>query len=240
MITFFHVTKVFPGGQPALSDVCLNIERGEFVVLMGQSGSGKSTLLKSIYMELLPDSGEVVVEKFRSSGITRHEIALLRRQLGVVFQDFKLLGDRSIVDNVAFALQITGVNDPRTIQALSQRALHRVGLHHRRFARPTEMSGGEQQRVAIARAIVNDPVFLLADEPTGNLDAESGQQVFDLLRGISLGGTGVLVATHDLSRIDRERDRVVEVDGGRVREAPRLYERRRATPATGGMMGGLP
>jgi cell division transport system ATP-binding protein len=234
VITFFHVSKFYPGGQVALDDVCLNIERGEFVVISGNSGAGKSTLLKCIYMDLLPDEGEVVVESFRSSSISRRDIALLRRQLGVVFQDFKLLSDRSILENVAFALQITGVNDPRTINALSQRALHRVGLHHRRFARPREMSGGEQQRVAIARALVNDPVFLLADEPTGNLDPESGQQIFSLLRDINLGGTGVVIATHDVAFAMPGKDRLVEVKAGRVLERPRIYERSQQAARYGG------
>ena len=136
MITFFHVSKYFPGGQVALEDVCLTIERGEFVVITGASGAGKSTLLECIYMETLPDAGEVVVERFRSSTITRRDIPFLRRQLGIVFQDFKLLADRSILENVAFALRITGAGDVKTIHALSQRALNRVGLHHRHPARP--------------------------------------------------------------------------------------------------------
>jgi len=233
VITFLHVSKSFSAEHVALADVNLNIERGEFVVVTGSSGAGKSTLLKCMYMELLPDAGEVVVESFRSSMVTRRDVALLRRQLGVVFQDFKLLTDRSIIENVAFALQITGVHEPKTIAALSQRALHRVGLHHRRFAKPREMSGGEQQRVAIARALVNDPLFLIADEPTGNLDDEAGRQIVQLLRDINLGGTGVIVATHDADVADRSRDRLLEVTDGRVHELPRLYERRASRTAGG-------
>ena len=145
MITFFHVSKYYTGGQVALDDVCLTIERGEFLLITGPSGAGKSSILKCIYMDLLPDEGEVVVESFRSSTITRREIPFLRRQLGVVFQDFKLLPDRSIVENVAFALRITGVTDPRTINALAQRALNRVGLHHRRLARRAA-AGGDRPR----------------------------------------------------------------------------------------------
>jgi len=225
VITFFHVSKYYPGGQAALDDVCLTIERGELVVIAGPSGAGKSSLLKCMYMDLLPDSGEVVVESFRSSEITRREIPHLRRQLGVVFQDFKLLPDRSILENIAFALRITDLHRRRAIRELAQRALHRVSLHHRRLARPRELSGGEQQRVAIARALVNDPVFLLADEPTGNLDRRAGQQVLDLLQEISLGGTGVVIATHDAAASELPGARLIHVEDGRVREAPRVVGR---------------
>ncbi|MGD8397026.1 MAG: ATP-binding cassette domain-containing protein [Candidatus Eiseniibacteriota bacterium] len=226
MITFYHVSKSYPGEQLALDDVCLTIERGELVVVTGSSGAGKSSLLKCMYMELIPDAGEVVVESFRSSMITRHEIPYLRRQLGIVFQDFKLLPDRSILENVAFALRITGQNDRRTIRELAQLALHRVGLHHRRLARPRELSGGEQQRVAIARALVNDPVFLLADEPTGNLDHDSGREVLELLGEINLGGTGVVIATHAAGAVDLPRARHLVVEAGRVQEVPTAPRRR--------------
>jgi cell division transport system ATP-binding protein len=223
VITFFHVSKYYAGGQVALDDVCLTIERGELVLVAGPSGAGKSSLLKCIYMDLMPDEGEVVVESYRSSTITRRDIPFLRRQLGVVFQDFKLLPDRSILENVGFALRITGVNDRKTVHELGQLALHRVGLHHRRLARPHELSGGEQQRVAIARALVNDPVFLLADEPTGNLDSAAGREVFELLREINLGGTGVVIATHDETALTvLPKSRVIVVEDGRAREMPRV------------------
>ncbi len=224
MITFFQVNKAYSNGQIALQDVNLNIERGEFVVVRGASGSGKSSLLKCMYMELLPDRGEVVVEGFRSSSVSRRDIAQLRRQLGVVFQDFKLLNDRSIQENVAFAMRMAGVHDPKLLEAGSQRALHKVGLHHRRLARPRQISGGEQQRVAIARALVNDPVFLLADEPTGNLDPAAGAEIITLLREINLGGTGVVIATHDQSIASPGSDRLLQVTTGRLHELPRRVE----------------
>jgi cell division transport system ATP-binding protein len=218
MINFLHVHKSYPGGHVALDDVCLTIERDDFVIIAGASGAGKSSLLKSITFEILPDRGEVVVETFNSSQIKRRQIPFLRRQLGVIFQDFKLLKDRSIFENVAFALRITGVDNPRLITERTLRALHRVGLSHRRHARPRELSGGEQQRVGLARALVNDPVFLLADEPTGNLDPEAGEELFDLLREINLAGTGVIIATHHAGRVDPRRDRLINLDEGVARE----------------------
>jgi cell division transport system ATP-binding protein len=201
----------------ALDDVCLTIERGQFVLFTGPSGAGKSSLLKAITFEILPDRGEVIVDAFHSSTVKRRQIPFLRRQLGIVFQDFKLLGDRSIFENVAFALRIVGVDDPRMLKERTLRALHRVGLYHRRNARPRELSGGEQQRVGVARALVNDPVFLLADEPTGNLDPRATDETFALLREINLGGTGVVVATHRPSA-DARCDRLFHIENGVVRE----------------------
>ncbi len=196
MITFIHVSKSYPGGQVALDDVSLTIGRGEFAVFTGPSGAGKSSLLRAITFEILPDSGEVIIDTFRSSTIQRRRIPYLRRELGIVFQDFKLLGDRSIYENVAFALRITGFDDPRAIKERTLRALHRVGLYHRRNALPRELSGGEQQRVGVARATVNDPIFLLADEPTGNLDPRAARDILSLLEDINLGGTGIVLTTH--------------------------------------------
>jgi cell division transport system ATP-binding protein len=221
MITFFHVHKAYPGGHVALDDVCLTIERGEFAIFTGPSGAGKSSLLRAIMFELHPDRGEVVVETFRSSKAKRRQIPRLRRQLGVVFQDFKLLRDRSVFENVAFALHITGVDDPRKIKERTLGVLHRVGIYERRNALPRELSGGEQQRVGVARALVNDPIYLLADEPTGDLDPRAGDEIFALLREISRRGTAVLVATHDPSRADPSRDRLFQVERGTVREHPR-------------------
>lgn len=234
MITFLHVHKTYPGGHVALDDVSLTIDRGDFVMVVGASGAGKSSFLKSITFEILPDHGEVIVESFRSSEIKRRQIPFLRRQLGVIYQDFKLLKDRSIFENVAFALRITGVDDPRRITERTLRALHRVGLSHRRHARPRELSGGEQQRVGLARALVNDPVFLLADEPAGNLDPQAGDVLFSLLREINRAGTGVIVATHRAARIDPRRDRLIELDSGVAREQPRPLRRAAARVEMGG------
>jgi cell division transport system ATP-binding protein len=201
-----------------LNAVTLAVERGDFLVITGASGAGKSTLLKAVTFEILPDEGEVVVESFTSTRIRRREIPRVRRQLGIITQDFRLLDDRSIFENVAFALRITGIHDPRAIKDRTLRALHRVGLAHRRHSRPRELSGGEQQRAALARALVNDPLYLLADEPAGNLDARAGDQIFALLREINLGGTGVLVATHNPGGIDSRRDRIVRMEGGALHE----------------------
>ncbi len=231
MIHFTHVCKSYPGGHVALDDVCLSVDRGEFVVVTGPSGSGKSSLLKCITFEILPDRGEVIVESFRSSNLKRRHIPYLRRQLGVIYQDFKLLKDRTIFENVAFALRITGVDDPRAIKQRTLGALHRVGLAHRRHALPLELSGGEQQRAGLARALVNDPLYLLADEPTGNLDRRAGDELFALLREINLAGTGVIVVTHLGGRADPRRDRLIAIDSGVLREQPRPFQRLYPAPA---------
>ena len=221
MIHFVHASKSYHGGHVALDDVCLSVDRGEFVVVSGPSGAGKSTLLKAITFEVLPDRGEVIVESFRSTALKGRDVPRVRRQLGVIYQDFKLLKDRTIYDNVAFALRITGVDHPRAIQERTLRALHRVGLAHRRHARPLELSGGEQQRVGLARAIVLDPLYLLADEPAGNLDPRAGDELFALLREVHLAGTGVLLVTHNPGRADSRRDRLVHMENGIVRELVR-------------------
>jgi cell division transport system ATP-binding protein len=235
MITFLHVVKAYPGGHVALDDVSLTLERGELAVFIGASGAGKSSLLKAMNFEILPDSGEVIIDNFRSSTIREREIPFLRRQMGVVFQDFKLLTDRSIYENVAFALRITGLDDPRAIKERTLRALHRVGLYHRRNAFPRELSGGEQQRVGVARAVVNDPVFLLADEPTGNLDPRAADGILALLSEINLGGTGVIIATHRMERmVDLRSHRRFHVDKGAVEEATRPSRTSLLGPAAAG------
>ncbi len=225
MIHFAHVTKTYPGGHIALDDVCVSIDRGEFVILTGPSGAGKSSFLRSISFEIRPDQGEIIVESISSSKLKRRDVPRLRRQLGVIYQDFKLLKDRTVFDNVAFPLRITGVDDPREIKERTMRALHRVGLAHRRHARPLELSGGEQQRAALARALVNDPLYLLADEPTRNLDPPAGDVLFALLREIHLAGTGVIVATHINTRADPRRDRLFHIVSGSLRElAPATHQ----------------
>src|SRR5438105_2896224 len=172
MIRFEKVTKTYPRSGPALRDVSFRVNKGEFVFLTGPSGAGKSTILKLLYMEERPTSGEVRISGYTSGHIRRREIAQLRRRLGIVFQDFGLLEDRTAEDNVAFALHVTGVK-PASIPSRIARALSQVGLASKGHAFPGELSGGEQQRVAIARALVNDPFVLIADEPTGNLDDRS-------------------------------------------------------------------
>jgi len=184
------------GRKHVLSDVTLSINRGEMVYLVGPTGSGKTTLLRMLYMDLLPDSGRVRIADFRSESITQKEIPFLRRSLGIVFQDFQLLPDRSVFENVAFSLYVTGKTG-KAVQSRVLQVLSRVGLGHKRNHFPHELSGGEQQRVVIARAIVNDPWIVLADEPTGNLDPAVADDIQRLLLGLNRQGMTLLMATHD-------------------------------------------
>lgn len=215
MIRFTKVTKDYPRLGAALSDVSFNVGKGEFVFLTGASGAGKSTILKLIYMEERPTDGEVRVAGLSSVTIRPRDIPKLRRKLGIVFQDFRLLEDRTAEANVAFALEVTGT--PRSaIAGKVSRALTQVGLASKATSYPRELSGGEQQRVAIARALVNDPVLLIADEPTGNLDDRATRGVFQLLRDINASGTAVLMATHNLDLIRRSDYRSIELNRGKI------------------------
>jgi cell division transport system ATP-binding protein len=215
VIRFQHVYKDYPRTGLALQDVSLFVGKGEFVFLTGPSGAGKSSLLKLIYMEELPTKGDVWVSGVRAKGVKRKEVAKLRRKLGVVFQDFRLLEDRTAEANVAFALEVIDV--PRSaIQGKVARALAQVGLAAKGTSMPREMSGGEQQRVAIARALVNDPFVLVADEPTGNLDERATRGVFQLLRDINASGTAVVMATHNLELVRRSGYRTIEINRGQV------------------------
>ena len=215
MLRFTNVTKVYPRGGVALDNISFGLRRGEFAFLTGSSGAGKSTLLKLIHMEERPTSGEVLVGTTSSLHLKRNDIPQLRRRLGVVFQDFRLLETRTAEQNVAFALEVTGT--PRSaIPAKVSRVLQQVGLAAKATAYPTELSGGEQQRVAIARALVNDPFLLVADEPTGNLDERSTRSVFQLLKDISTAGTAVIMATHDLQLVRSAPFRNIELDHGRI------------------------
>ena len=215
MIRFVHVYKEYPRAGAVLNDVSLTVNRGEFVFLTGPSGAGKSTLLKLIYLAETPTRGEVWVSGDKSPGVRGKAVAMLRRKLGVVFQDFSLLEDRTAEENVAFALEVTGVPSA-AIPGRVARALAKVGLAAKATRFPRELSGGEQQRVAIARALVNDPFILLADEPTGNLDERASRGVFQLLSEINASGTAVLLATHDLEMVRRGERRLIELDRGRV------------------------
>jgi len=215
MIQFFNVTKEYPRTGLALSDATFRIHKGEFAFLTGPSGAGKSTILRLTYFEERPTRGEVRVSGVTSSEVSRSEVAKLRRRLGIVFQDFRLLDDRTAEENVAFALEVIGTRRDQ-IAPRVQRALSQVGLGSKMKAFPRELSGGEQQRVAIARALVNDPFVLIADEPTGNLDERATRGVFQLLRDINASGTAVLMATHDLELIKRTDYRTIELDHGRV------------------------
>ena len=213
MIRFQHVFKSFPNGALALKDVSFHVSKGEFVFLTGHSGAGKSTVMKLMLAEQRPTQGDVRVSGFTVSTIGSREIARLRRKLGVVFQDFRLLDDRTAAENVAFALEVTGARRD-TIPARVMRVLTQVGLAAKARAYPRELSGGEQQRVAIARALVNDPPILLADEPTGNLDERATRGVFQLLREINTGGTVVVMATHDLDLVRQAPYRTIELRDG--------------------------
>ena len=215
MIRFANVFKEYPRSGMALNNVSFLVARGEFAFLTGPSGSGKSTILKMIYMDELPTRGAVWVGGTKAPGVKRSAIPQLRRKLGVVFQDFRLLEDRTVEQNVAFALEV--VDTPRDrIDSRVSRLLTRVGLASKATNYPRELSGGEQQRVAIARALVNDPFVLIADEPTGNLDDRATRGVFQLLKDINASGTAVIMATHNLELVKRNEYRVLEVNRGQL------------------------
>ncbi|MEO8226029.1 MAG: cell division ATP-binding protein FtsE [Gemmatimonadota bacterium] len=215
MIRLTHVHKSYPNGAVGLKDVSFHVARGEFVFLTGHSGAGKSTLLKLLFAEQRPTSGEVRISGQAVNTLKADAIPRLRRRLGVIFQDFRLLEDRTATENVAFALEVTGARHD-TIGARASRVLAQVGLSAKGRAYPRELSGGEQQRVAIARALVNDPAILLADEPTGNLDERATRGVFQLLRDINAGGTVVVMATHDLDLVRQTTFRTIEMREGSV------------------------
>ena len=210
-----NVSKEYPRSGMALRGVNFEIAKGEFVFLVGHSGAGKSTLLRLLTMAERPTTGEVRVSGFSSFSIKPREIPHLRRRLGIVFQDFRLLPDRTAEQNVAFALEVTGTPASQIAPKVA-RLLLQVGLASRATAYPHELSGGEQQRVAIARALANDPFLLLADEPTGNLDDRATHAIYLLLREINARGTAVLMATHDVAMIERAQQRFLELDKGEL------------------------
>ena len=216
MIRLHDVAKEYTHSRVALSHVTFQVKRGEFVFLIGPSGSGKTTILKLLYMEEKPTHGDVFVSGVHANTARRKEISQLRRKLGIVFQDFRLLEDRTAEQNVAFALEVTGAPKDAIAQRVT-RVLTQVGLAAKATQMPRQLSGGEQQRVAIARALVNDPHFLLADEPTGNLDERATRGVLQLLREINAAGTSVIMATHDLEIVRKADDaRTIELNHGRI------------------------
>jgi cell division transport system ATP-binding protein len=215
MIQMYHVDKRYEGGAYGLRDVSLSIERGEFVFLTGASGAGKTTLLRLLFAAERASAGQILVAGRNLSRLPPSRIPDLRRQIGVIFQDFKLLPDRSIFDNVAVALEIAGA-PRRELRARVWSILRRLGLGHRMEHRPRSLSGGEQQRVAIARALVNDPPFLLADEPTGNLDPDLALDIMDIIADAHARGTTVIVATHDPGLLERYRHRRIVLEKGRL------------------------
>jgi cell division transport system ATP-binding protein len=216
MIRFNDVSFSY-GNSKVLDRVSFEVKPGEFVFLVGQTGSGKSTILKLIYMDYMPTHGTVMVGRYLSTQLQRKDTPLLRRTLGIVFQDFRLLEDRNIYDNVAFSLHVTGVQGSE-IKKRVLRSLAEVGLSHQRNKMPAELSGGEQQRVVIARALVNNPHFLLADEPTGNLDPTTSREILQLLKDINTRGTAILMATHNYELVRRVNERILQVREGKVYE----------------------
>ena len=213
MVNFNHVTMVYPGGNKAIDDVSLNINNGEFVFVVGASGSGKSTLVKLILKELSPTDGTVTVMGNDLSSVKTKGLPLIRRQMGVVFQDFRLLKDRTVYENVAFAMQV--VETPKKeIKLRVNELLSMVGLANKDRSYPDELSGGEQQRVALARALANRPKLLLADEPTGNLDADNANEIMRLLERANARGTTVLVVTHNMDVVNSMRKRVITLSHG--------------------------
>jgi cell division transport system ATP-binding protein len=215
MIRFTRVTKSYPRTGTAVNDVSLMVDKGEFVFLTGASGAGKSTLLRMIYMEERPTTGEVRVAGTSSVTAKARDVAKLRRKLGIVFQDFRLLENRTIEQNVGFALEVIGA-PAAVIGGKVGRVLTQVGLAAKGRALPRELSGGEQQRAAIARALVNDPFALIADEPTGNLDDRATRGIFQLLREINAQGTSIIMATHNLELIRRNEFRTIEMARGQI------------------------
>jgi cell division transport system ATP-binding protein len=215
MISLRGVSLVYPNGVRALDNVSLEIGKGDFVFLVGHSGTGKSSLLRLLYHESVPTSGEIVVDGIRVDKLRSGRIPALRRHLGVVFQDFKLLTDKTVWENVAFAMQVTGAHT-RDVMRQVPRTLDLVGLAHKSRMYPGELSGGEQQRTAIARALVNSPKIMLCDEPTGNLDPSNSTEIMELLGRINLKGTTVIVATHNQAVVDRMRRRVVRLEDGKI------------------------
>jgi cell division transport system ATP-binding protein len=216
MIDLNNVSVSFDG-QHVLDGINFSMKQSEFVYLVGQTGMGKSTLLRLMYFDLLPSSGKVRISSYDSSSITGRQVPRIRRRLGIVFQDFKLLEDRNVYDNVAFALFVTNARRSE----IKKKVLHvlaDVGLSHKRYQMPHELSGGEQQRVVIARALVNEPVVLLADEPTGNLDPTSSAEIMELLTKINMRGTAILMATHNYDLVKKYPARVVQLKEGKLFE----------------------
>ena len=215
MLIMSDVSKVYPGGSTALQNVNVHIEPGEFVFVVGPSGAGKSTFIKMLFREVLPTTGSIFVNGVDILSLTPKEIPFMRRQLGIIFQDYRLLPDRTVYENVAFAMQV--IEAPhRKIKRQVMNVLDLVGLRNRANAYPNELSGGEQQRIAIARAIVNDPVFVIADEPTGNLDPETSWDIMEIFKEINATGTTIVMATHDKEVVDTMCKRVIAIEKGRI------------------------
>ncbi len=214
------VTKIFEPDIVALEDVYLSVDSGEFLYLVGMTGSGKTTLLRLISREYAPTRGQISVGDRNLRKLRQSELPYYRREVGVVFQDFKLLQNLTVFENVAFVLEAMGI-PPKLVEGRANEVIDQVGLWRRRFLKPPQLSGGEQQRVALARAMVNSPSVFLADEPTGNLDMRTSEEIMRLLLSINAAGTTVIVATHDQHLVDSYRQRLVELHNGRTKRDER-------------------
>lgn len=215
MLRMQDVSKVYSGGNFALQDINVHIKPGEFVFVVGPSGAGKSTFIKMLFREVLPTTGSIFVNGTDILSLSLKEIPYMRRQLGIIFQDYRLLPDRTVYENIAFAMQV--IETPRRkIKRSVLNVLDLVGLRKRANAYPNELSGGEQQRIAIARAIVNDPLMVIADEPTGNLDPETSWDIMEIFKEINASGTTIVMATHDKEVVDSMGKRVIAIEKGRI------------------------
>lgn len=214
-IIFSGVSKIFYPDITALEDIYLEIPKGEFVYLVGPTGSGKTTLLRCITREVAPTRGQITVGSFSLRKISRVDLSIFRRDIGIIFQDFLLLPHLNVFENVAFVLEVLGA-PPKEVKERTGEILDQVNLWRRRFLYPPQLSGGEQQRVAVARAIVNNPSILIADEPTGNLDLKTAEEIMQLILSINSLGTTVIMATHNQHLVDEHRQRVIEISQGRV------------------------
>lgn len=215
MIHLKDVTKTYENGVTAVDNMSVDIGKGEFVFIVGQSGAGKSTFIRMLLREVLPDSGELIVNGYNVAEMEHAEVPYLRRSLGIIFQDYRLLQEKTVFENIAFAMQV--IEAPRRMMQRSVNAvLDIVGLRDKYKCFPNQLSGGEQQRVAIARAIVNQPEVIIADEPTGNLDPETSWEIMNIFRRINDAGTTIIMATHDRNIVDTMKKRVIAIDGGKI------------------------
>ena len=221
MIRLIDAEKIYDNGTHALNGVSFTVDDGEFAFLVGPSGSGKSTIIKLLTGEVVPTSGRVMVNGFSMSRISERQIPYMRRTIGVIFQDFRLIANKTVYDNLALAMRAVGAS-PKALRERIPYVLELVGLADKENRYPDELSGGEQQRVAIARAVVNDPAIVIADEPTGNLDPETSWDIMDIFNRINLAGTTIVMATHDKTLVDTMQRRVVAIEHGHiVRDVPR-------------------
>jgi cell division transport system ATP-binding protein len=215
LVQIYNISKIYPNGVKALDDISLKIDQGEFIFLMGPSGAGKSTLIKMLFREEVPSRGQIFIASRSIVRMKRSEIPRLRRNMGIVFQDFKLLENKTVRENIAFAMEVVGASS-RAIKSRVPEVIEMVGLKGRENSFPSQLSGGEQQRVGIARAIVNRPLVLIADEPTGNLDMETSLGIMDLLYNINHKGTTVVMATHARELVKQAHKRVLVLEQGRI------------------------